>query len=126
MCSKPKIINWNTPTIFPVQLPLLCLRANFSCRLLYSHSDSLLYQVESHNLYYKLEKQTKDAVPVPTFQKKESDFSSYPDGHNDTNQCKVLKLKNEFIGDIISQFICLKPKMYSITSKGCYSYFFHG
>ena len=71
-------------------------------------------QLESDDLYYELEKKTQDV-------KNEFDFSSYSDGHalhNNTNKCKVLKFKDELSGDIISEFICLKPKMYSITSKG--------
>ena len=125
MCSKPKIIKWNTPTIvgasvldlakfYMYRFHYYVMRANFSCRLLYSDTDSLLYKVEADDLYYELEKQTQDV-------KIEFDFSSYPDSHalhNDRNKCKVLKFKDEFSGDIISEFICLKPKMYSITSKG--------
>ena len=125
MCSKPKIINWKTPTIvgasvfdlakiYMYRLHYYVLRADFSCRLLYSDLDSLLYKVESEDLYYELEKQTQDV-------KNEFHFSYYLDDHalhNDANKCNVLKFKDEFSGDIISEFICLKPKMYSITSKG--------
>ena len=58
---------------------------NFSCRLLYSDTDSLLYRVELDDLYYELAKQTQDV-------KNEFDFSSYLDGHalhNDTNKWRL-------------------------------------
>ena len=94
MCSKPKI-NWNTPTIvgasvlhlaklYMCRFHYFVMRANFSCQLLYSDTDSLLYKVESDDLYYELEKRTQDL-------KNEFHFSSYPDGyalHNDTKSAK--------------------------------------
>ena len=50
------------------------MRANFSCQLRYldCSMDSLLYKVESDDLYYELEKQTQD---VKNF----LNFSSYYD-----------------------------------------------
>ena len=93
MCSEPKIINWNTPTIvgagvldlakfYMYRLHYYVMRANFSCRMLYSDTDSLLYKLEADDLYYELEKQAQDV-------KKEFAFSSYLEGHalhNDRNK----------------------------------------
>ena len=59
------------------------MRANFSCRLLYSDTDSLLYKLESDYNYYEVEKQTK-------YLRNEFNISSYRDGHaphNDANKC---------------------------------------
>ena len=66
MCSKPKIKNWNTPTVvgasvlelanfYMYRFPYYFMRVNFSCRKLYSDTDSLLYKVEADDLYYELE-----------------------------------------------------------------------
>ena len=124
MCSKPKIITWNTPTIVGATVLDLSkyymyrfhhqvMRQNFQCRLLYSDTDSLIYRIESNDLYEDLANQSAEV-------KKEFDFSSYPEDHAlhvNNNKSEVLKFKDEFSGDYISEFVCLKPKMYSITSK---------
>ena len=89
------------------------MRQNFQCRLLYSDRDSLLYRIDSNDLYEDLANQSAEV-------KNEFDFSSYPEDHplhDNNNKSEVLKFKDEFSGDYISEFVCLKPKMYSITSK---------
>ena len=124
MCSKPKIITWNTPTIvgatvldlskyYMYRFHYQVMRQNFQCRLLYSDTDSLLYRIESKDLYEDLANQSAEV-------KNEFDFSSYPEDHplhDNNNKSEVLKFKYEFSGDYISEFVCLKPNMYSITSK---------
>ena len=56
LCSKPKIINWNTPLnvgasvldlskFYMYRFHYYLMRANFSCRLLFSDMNSLLYKV---------------------------------------------------------------------------------
>ena len=90
------------------------MRANFFRRLLYSDTDNLPYKVESDDLYFNFEKQKQDV-------RNESNFSAYPHGHalhNVTNKYEVLKSEGEQSGDIISEFICLKQKMYRIISRG--------
>ena len=125
MYSKPKIITWNTPTIVGATLLDLSkyymyrfhyrvMRQNFQCRLLYSDTDSLIYRIESNDLYQDLASQSAEVKNQFDF------FSSYPEDHalHDNNKkFEVLKFKDEFIGDYISDFVCLKPKMYSIASK---------
>ena len=51
------------------------------------------------------------------------DFSNYPSDHflyNVENKLTVLKFKDEFPGDIITEFVALKPKLYSILSQSKY------
>ena len=46
-------------------------------------------------------------------------FPNYPEDHelySEKIKRVVLKFKDEFAGDYIKEFICLKPKLYSITS----------
>ena len=124
MRSKPKIVTWNTPTIvcatvldlskyYMYRFHYQVMRQNFQCRLLYSDTDSLIYRIESNNLYRDLANQSAEV-------KNEFDFASYPEDHalhDNNNKSEVLKFKDEFSGDYIPEFVCLKPKMYSITSK---------
>ena len=54
------------------------------------------------------------------------DFSKYPSDHflfNAENKLTVLKFKDEFPGDIITEIVPLKPKLYSILSQSKYNYF---
>ena len=125
-----KKIYWNTPTIIGATIPDLVkyqmyhfhyytLRAHFDCRLLYSDTDSLLYKIQSTDLDEELAR--KPASVVSKF-----DFSNYPNVHylySSENKRVVLKFKDEFAGDIIAEFVCLKPKLYSILSKSKYSLF---
>ena len=51
------------------------------------------------------------------------DFSNCPSDHflyNAENKLTVLKFKDEFPGDIITEFVALKPKLYSILSQSKY------
>ena len=127
ICSRPKVIKRTTPTIVGATILDLSyvlrmygfhydvVRANFWCSLLYSDTDSLLYKVETTDLYADLSKKKEVGT--------EFDFLNYQDNHplySDVNHSRVLKFKDEFAGDYISEFICLKPKMYSITSKSKY------
>ena len=123
MCSKPKIITWNTPTIagatvldlskyYRYHFHYQIMRQNFQN----TDTDSLIYRIESNDLYQDLANQSAEV-------KNEFDFSSYPEDHalhDNNNKSEVLKFKDEFSGDYISEFVCLKPKMYSITSKSEY------
>ena len=89
------------------------MRQNFQGRLLYSDTDSIIYRIESNNMYQDIANQSEEV-------KNEFDFSSYPEDHalhDNNNKSEVLKFKDKFSGDYISEFVCLKPKMYSIKSK---------
>ena len=80
------------------------MKPNFECQLLYSDTDSLLYREisEKRNILNEL------------------DLSNYPKNHtlyDPRNKMVVLKFMDEFPGDIITEFISLKPKLYSILSR---------
>ena len=84
ICSRPKVIKWTTPTIVRATILGLSklrmygfhydiMRANFRCSLLYSDTDSLLYKVETTDVYADLAKKREVCT--------EFDFSNYPDNH---------------------------------------------
>ena len=95
------------------------MRAHFDCRLLYSDTDSLLYKIRSTDFYEELARKAASVVS-------EFNFSNYPNDHylfSSENKRVVLKLKDESAGDFITEFVCLKLKLYSILSKSMYSLF---
>ena len=90
------------------------MRSFFHCRLLYSDTDSLLYQINCEDLYREL----KENNVLDQF-----DFSNYPEDHelySKENKRVVSKFKDEFAGDYIKEFIFLKRKLYSIISASEY------
>ena len=123
LSSRPRKIYWDTPTIvgatildlakyYMYQFHYGTTRSSFDCRLLYSDTDSLLYRINCEDLYRELE----ESNVLDQF-----DFSNYTEDHNlysEENKRVVFKFKDEFAGDYIKEFICLKPKLYSITSAG--------
>ena len=85
------------------------MKENFKCQLLYSDTDSFLYEIESDNFYAEL----KSKANVLN----EFDFSNYPKHsylYNIDKLREVLKFKDEMGGKLIKEFCCLKPKLYSI------------
>ena len=86
------------------------MKPNFECQLLYSDTDSLLYQVKSEDLYREISEKRKIL--------NELHLSNYHPLYDPKNKMVVLKFKDEFPGDIITEFISLKPKLYSILSRG--------
>ena len=95
------------------------MRAHFDFRLLYSDTDSLLYKIRSTDFYEELARKPASIVS-------EFDFSYYPNNHylySPENKRVVLKFKDEFAGDFLTEFVCLKPKLYSILSKSKCSLF---
>ena len=122
--SNPTKIYWDFPTIVGASVLELAkfhmykfhydiMKPNFECQLLYSDTDSLLYQVKSEDLYREISEKRNNL--------NELDLSNYPKNHplyDPKNKVVVLKFKDEFPGDIITEFISLKPKLYSILSRG--------
>ena len=122
--SNPTKIYWDVPTIVGASVLELAkfhmykfhydiMKPNFECQLLYSDTDSLLYQVKSEDLYREISEKRNIL--------NELDLSNYPKNHSlydPKNKMVVLKFKDEFPGDIITEFISLKPKLYSILSRG--------
>ena len=91
----------------------------FNYHLLYSDTDSLMYEI-------KTEKNSNFNEKL--YEKREisdnCDFSNYPSDHflyNAENKLTILKFKNEFPGNIITEFVALKPKFYSILSQSKYN-----
>jgi hypothetical protein len=77
-------------------------------RLLYMDTDSFVLKVHCADLYGEL-----------TGIRQYFDFSNYPVDHplfSRENQKTVLKFKDELSGEVMKEFIALKPKMYSTIS----------
>ena len=82
------------------------VKKNFNDKLLFTDTDSLTYEIRSENVYKEFYK-WKDLF----------DFSFYLNDstfYDDTNKKVIGKMKVEYDGAIIDQFIGLKSKMYSI------------
>ena len=89
------------------------MKPNFECKLLYSDTDSFLYEIVSEDLFEDLAKNIE--------LKKHFDFSNYAEDHVlfDRSQKKeTLKFKDEMGGKLKKEFVCLKPKLYSILAEG--------
>ena len=118
--TKKRTIVWNKPTIVGATVLDLAkfhmydfhynvMRKNFNCRLLYSDTDSLLYEIKQKDFY-------KELLSNPSL-RNNFDLSNYPPSHelyNMDQKMVTLKFKDEFGGQILREFIGLKPKMYSI------------
>ena len=88
------------------------MKKNFDCRLIYSHTDSLLYEIKGKD-YQELE--TSEQLRY------HFDLSNYPDTHslyNNSQNLVTLKFKDEFDGVPLQEFTVLKPKIYSILAGG--------
>ena len=90
------------------------MRSSFDCRILHSDTDDLLYRINCDDLYREL----KESNVLDQF-----DFANYSEDHelySEEIKCVVLKFKDELLYYYIKEFICLKPKLYSITSASEY------
>ena len=117
LTALPKSIFWKAPTILGAPIWDLAkyhmyyfhnrvMRPKFSCRLLYSETESLLHSVESPEFYKELSEEPQSVLS-------HFDFSNYPSDHflfNASNKKVILKFKDEFAGDYTTKFICLKAK----------------
>ena len=123
-------IYWNTQTIIGATILDLAeyqiysfhyytMRAHIDCRLLYSDTNSLLYKIRSIDFYEELERKPASVV-------REFDFSNYPNDHcsySTENKLVVLKFKDDFAGDFITEFVRFKTKINSVLSKSKYCLF---
>ena len=76
-----------------------------TAELLFTDTDSLVYQVFTKDLYVDL-----------AAHREQFDFSNYPDNHplhDNANRMVVGKMKDEAGSLVISEFVGLRPKMYS-------------
>ena len=81
----------------------------FDAELLFTDTDSLTYEIKSEDVYEEFFK-WKDLF----------DFSSYPKHSkffDETNKIVIGKMKVEFDGVIVDEFVALKSKMYSMKES---------
>ena len=111
---------WDKPTVvgacildlakmFMFEFHHTIMKKHFECCLLYSDTDSFVYEVRSDDVYKDLEK-IRDL-------KDRFDFSNFPAEHplfDKSKEKETLLFKDEMQGQVIQEFIGLKPKMYSI------------
>ena len=82
------------------------IKTNFDTELLFTDTDSLAYEIKSEDVYEEFFKY-KDLF----------DFSIYPKDSkflDKTNKKVIGKMKDDFGGVIVDEFVGLKSKMYSI------------
>ena len=82
------------------------IKKNFNAELLFTDTDSLTYEIKSENVYEDFFK-WKDLFDFSNYSK-DSTF------YDDTNKKVIGKMKDEYGGVIIDEFVGLKSKMYSI------------
>ena len=85
------------------------IKKSFNAELLFTDTYSLAYKIKSENIYEEFFKR-KDLF----------DFSSYSEDSeffDKTNKKAIGKMKDEFGGVIVIEFVGLKPKMYSIKKN---------
>ena len=82
------------------------IKINFNAELLSTDTDSLTYEIKSKNVYEKFFK-WKDLFDFSNHSKDSKFF-------NETNENVSGKMKDEFDGVIITKFVGLRSKMYSI------------
>lgn len=78
-----------------------------NAELLFTDTDSLCYNIFTNDLYTDLEKV-----------KHHIDFSDYPSDHflyDNTNKKVLGKMKDETMSEPMTEFLGLRPKMYSFT-----------
>ena len=84
------------------------IKKNFNAELLFTDTDSLTYEIKSENVYEDFFK-WKDLFDFSNYSKDSKFFDN-------ANKKVIGKMKDEFGGVIIDEFIGLKPKMYSIKN----------
>ena len=85
------------------------IKKSFDAELLLTDTDSLTYEIKSENFYEEFFKL-----------KYLFDFSNYPKDSNffdEANETVIGKMKDEFGGVIVIEFVGLKSKMYSMKKK---------
>ena len=82
------------------------VKKNFDAELLFADTDSLTYEIKSENVYEDFFK-WKDLFDFSNYLKDSKFF-------DETNKKVVGKMKDEFGGIIVDEFVGLKSKIYSI------------
>ena len=84
------------------------IKSKFDAKLLFTDTDSLVYDIKTEDVY---EDFYRDKILF--------DFSDYPLDSmffDSVNKKVIGKMKDEFQGKIISEFVGLKSKMYSLIA----------
>ena len=92
----------------------ILLKTNFDAELLFTDTGSLTYEIKSENVYEEFFK-WKDLFDFSNYSKDSRFF-------NETNKKVIGKMKDEFGGVIVVEFVGLKSKMHSmkkINGKEC-------
>ena len=131
VCLYQSEILWDKPTIvgacildlakkFLFEFHYKVMKTNFDCQLLYSDTDSFVYEVRSRDFFAELQRIKLVAEKF--------DFSNFPPEHplySRENARVTLKFKDEMGSKPIAEFCGLKPKLYSIKlAEGKYKSFF--
>ena len=90
------------------------IKKNFDAELLFTDTDSLNYEMRSENIYEEFFK-WKDLFDFSNYSKDSKFF-------DETNKKVIGKMKDEFSGVIVDEFVGLKSKMHSmkqIDGKEC-------
>ena len=82
------------------------IKKNFNAKLLFTDTDSLTYEIKSENVYEEFFK-WKDLFDFSNYSKDSKFFDV-------TNKKVIGKMKDEFGGVIVDEFVGLKSKMYSM------------
>ena len=82
------------------------IKKNFNAELLFTDTDSLTYEIKSENVYEEFFK-WKDLFDFSNYSKDSKFF-------DETNKKVIGKMKDEFGGVVVAEFLGLKSKMYSI------------
>ena len=122
--TKPNKIYWDKTTLVGAVILDIAkyymywahynvMKKHLKCTLLYSDTDSLLYEVQSSDLYQEIASNEE--------LKAHFDFSNMPPTHplySTFNKKETLLFKDEFAGEILKEFAGLKPKLKSLLGTG--------
>ena len=90
------------------------IKKNCDAELLFTDTDSLVYEIKSKDVYEKIFK-WKNFLDFSNHSKNSKFF-------NETNEKVIGKMRDGFGGVIINEFVGLKLKMYSIKKIVCKEY----
>ena len=85
------------------------IQKNFDADLLFTDTESLTYEIKSENVYEEFFK-LKDLFDFSNYSKDSKFF-------DETNKKVIGKMKDEFGGVIVDEFVGLKSKMYSMKKN---------
>ena len=86
-----------------------CIKNKFDAKLLFTDTDSLVYEIKTEDVYENFYGD-KNLFDI-------SDYSLNSKFFDPVNEKVIGRMKDEIKGKIISEFVGLKSKMYSLTSE---------